>query len=720
MARVAKPAAGKVAAKRPVTRKPAAKPRAKTSGAAQRLKEALEQQAATAEILRVISESQTDTQPVFDTIAAAALKLCRASSVLVFTFDGELIHLASVVQRNPGSVDALNQRFPRPPSRDTGITRAILTKSVIAIPDVLEDSEYVIAPHSLSGGFRSVVAVPLLHDGRAIGGITVGRAEPGRFQDTQIELLKTFADQAVIAIENVRLFKELEARNADLTETLEQQTATSDILRVISSSRTDVQPVFDVIAQSAALLCEAEFCHVFRFDGSLLHFEASHGLTPEAIAAVRTGYPMAPGRGSAAARSVVSGAVEHIPDVDADREYAHSALAKIMTFRSVVAVPMLRDGVPIGSIAVARPRTGFLPERQIKLLQSFADQAVIAVENVRLFTELQARNAELTESLEQKTATGEILRVIASSPTDTQPVFDLVAQRAGRLCNAEVAVVSSFDGKVIELAAIYGLVPEAVRIVRRLFPMEIGAQSFTARAIRGAAVIHVADVFEEQSYELKDFARAADYRSGLAVPIFRDRQVIGSIFVGRSTPGLFSDSQVELLKTFADQAVIAIENVRLFKELQARNADLTDALDQQTATSNILRVISQSQTDAQPVFDTIVTAAMKLCGASSATVTTFDGELIHLAALAVANPARCRRRAQAFPRPPSRDITASRAILTRGSGCDPGRARRPGFRDKASAIAGGFRSILAVPLIRDGSPIGAITVGRPAPGPFPD
>ncbi len=220
----------------------------------------------------------------------------------------------------------------------------------------------------------------------------------------------------------------------ELNDSLEQQAATREILRVISSSPTDIQPVFNTIANSGARLCKAQFCYVFRFDGELLHFAAEDGLSPEGAKAIRSAYPIAPGRASAAARSVLSGAVEEIPDVDADPHYEHGRVAKVMNFRSIVAVPMLKDGRPIGAIAMARTQAGRFPERQIELLQTFAAQAVIAIENARLLNELR-------ESLEQQTATSEVLRVISSSPTSLQPVFDSIAESAVRLCSGQFGFV---------------------------------------------------------------------------------------------------------------------------------------------------------------------------------------------------------------------------------------------------------------------------------------
>ncbi|MGE5668599.1 MAG: GAF domain-containing protein, partial [Betaproteobacteria bacterium] len=333
--------------------------------------------------------------------------------------------------------------------------------------------------------------------------------------------------------------------------------------------------------------------------------------------------------------------------------------------------------------------------------------------------ELRRARDRAEAALEQQTAMSEILRVMSRSPTDAQPVFDLVAQRAGKLCNAEVAVVSRVDGKLIELAAIDGVAPEAVRIVRSLYPMQIDAETVTARVIRGSSVVHIADVLADPSYAIKDFALAARFRAGLGVPIVRDRQVIGSIFVGRSTPGFFAESQVDLLKTFADQAAIAIENVRLFKELEVRNGDLTQALEQQTATSEILRVVSRSPTNVQPVFDTIAAAALKLCRASSALVFTFDGELIHLAAAANLNAEGADAWHQSFPRPPGRDTAATRAVLTCSVVAIPDVLEDPHYLIGPTAATTGFRSALAVPLIRERKPIGVIGVGRPEPGCFP-
>ena len=562
-------AAGKLQAARPDAAT-ARKPEGATVGELERrLADALEQQAAAGEILRVISRSPTDVQPVLDTIAAAALKLCHATSTTVATFDGEWVRMAAMANISLAGAEALRRQFPRPVSRESVVTRAILTRSVVMIPDVLEDHDYGIQSAALASGFRGALGVPLMRGGNPIGAIAVGRLEPGAFPDTQVALLQTFADQAVIAIENARLFNELEARNRDLTQALEQQTATSEILRVISRSPTDVQPVFDAIAPAALKLCGASSAVVLRYDGTLIHMVADAKLNPEGADAWRREFPRPPSRETAAVRAVLTRSVVAIPDVLEDPDYGIGPTAVGIGFRSALAVPLMRDGAPIGVIGVGRPLPGPFPDKQIALLQTFADQAVIAIENVRLLNELEARNRDLTQALEQQTATSEILRAISQSPTDTQPVFDIIGERAEKLCDAEISVVSIVDGDLIRLVALHGENPEGTATIRRFFPVPLSAETVTARTIRRCAVVHVADVLADPNYEAKDVAREGGFRGSLGVPMLREGKVIGAIFVSRRTPGLYTDSQVELLKTFADQAVIAIENVRLFNELEA-------------------------------------------------------------------------------------------------------------------------------------------------------
>ena len=367
-----------------------------------RLAEALEQQAATTEILRVIGGSPTDVQPLFDVIAAAAMQLCHASSSNAFTFDGELIHLAALASVNPVHADALRQTSPMPPSRNTAIARAVLTRRVVAIADVLEDPDYLGAVQSTAAGFRSVLAVPLIRGGNVIGGIAVGRDAPQPFGDTQVALLQTFADQVVIAIENVRLFKELGSRNQDLNEILEQQTATSEILGIMSESQQDLQPVFDAIAAAAMKLCRSSSASVFTFDGELIHLAAVVQANPGNLDLMHQLYPRPPSRDTEVARAIMTRRVVAIPDVLEDAEYVTDAHSLGGEFRSVLAVPLKWLGEAIGGISVGRAQPGRFSSTDVSLLQAFADRTVIAIQNVRLFREIEDKSRQLETASQHK------------------------------------------------------------------------------------------------------------------------------------------------------------------------------------------------------------------------------------------------------------------------------------------------------------------------------
>ncbi|MEE8210712.1 MAG: GAF domain-containing protein, partial [Acidiferrobacterales bacterium] len=258
------------------------------------------------------------------------------------------------------------------------------------------------------------------------------------------------------------------ARERELVEALEQQAATSEILSVVSSSPSDLQPVFDMIAESAVRLCHGQFCGVTRFDGEFLHLASHSGLTGAALKAYRRGYPRQPEGGSAVGRAILNGSVAHIPNIEADPGYGQEFMkvAQAVKFRSIVSAPMLRDGRPIGAITVSRSLAAPFPDKQIELLKTFADQAVIAIENTRLFQELEARNREVTEALEQQTATGEVLRVISSSPTDVQPVFDVIAESAVRLCHGRFCAVFRFDGELLHFISHHGLTAEGLEAYR--------------------------------------------------------------------------------------------------------------------------------------------------------------------------------------------------------------------------------------------------------------
>src|SRR5215831_15309616 len=553
------------------------------------LAEASEREAATGDILRVIASSPNDLQPVLDVVTENAARLCESKNAVIFRLDGAILRLAAIY----GPVAVPPTEIPL--SRVLPVCRAVLERQTIHVPDIA--AEYPEA-HRLQQltGTRAALATPLLRGGVPVGAIIILRVEARPFTDRQIVLLKTFADQAVIAIENVRLFKELENRNRDLTEALQQQTATSEILRVIASSPTDLQPVFETIVNNARRLCGADSGGLFRFDGELLHFVTMVGQSAEWRSSYVTGEPFRPGRETATRLAALERRVVHVPDILAAPEFTEYQTGRHARegIRSALAVPLLKDDTLLGVITIShRPEARQFTDGQIALVKTFADQAVIAIENVRLFNELK-------ESLEQQTATSEILGVVAGSPTEIQPVLDVVAATAARLCESTDAQIRLVEGDRTRLVASFGTLgaPE----FRPIIPANP-----SGRAIFSRETVHIHDLQQATKTEFSENEGAArGVRTFLGTPMLREGIPIGVIVIRRTELRPFSDRQIKLLETFADQAVIAIENVRLFKELQERNAELREALEHQTATSEVLGIISRSPTDVQPVLDAIV------------------------------------------------------------------------------------------------------------------
>src|SRR5712692_8217893 len=460
--------------------------------------------------------------------------------------------------------------------------------------------------------------------------------------------------------------RDLEKR---LAESLEREKAAGEILRVISSSPAAVQPTFEAIARAAMSLCEAAIGSLFRFDGQLIHVGAFHG-TPKEVEASRRAFPQRPGHGSVTARAILAATVVQIDDVSKDPEAADALRA----FRTVLSVPMIRDGRSLGAITVARRVVRPFSDEQIALLQTFANQAVIAIENVRLFTELQQKNealtqahAQVSEALEQQTATSDILRVISSSPTDVQPVFDAIAKNARRLLHGHTVAVTRLVGKELQLMSYSTTSPAADAVMRAFHPLPVERVPTAARAVheRTPAVVSDIETDPTATEEQREVGRARGFRSFVYMPMVRDDVTIGVIAVTRQEAGRFTDGDIALLKTFADQAVIAIENVRLFTELRASNRELTTALDTQTATSDILRVISRSQTDVQPVFDAILASAVRLLWGYSGALTRIAGDQIELATLTRTDDAGEAAARTLYPEPLQSEGAHAQAIRDR-------------------------------------------------------
>jgi signal transduction histidine kinase len=409
----------------------------------------------------------------------------------------------------------------------------------------------------------------MLKEGTLVGALTFHRRVVKPFTDAQIALLQTFADQAVIAIENVRLFKELEEKNRAISDALDQQTATAEILRSISSSPTDVQPVFDTIVQSAARLCGASIAGVFRTDGTMLYHPANYGSSSEALAIARARYPRPLDRTTNPGIAILTRAVHHVPDIEDPAVPDHiRQVGRVLGFRSSVTVPMLREGEPLGAINVAWATPGHFVDAEVALLQTFADQAMIAIENVRLFQELQARTADLTRSVGELQALGEVGQAI-SSTLDLQTVLSTIVARATQLAGADAGVIYEYDAEreVFQPRATEHLAPEIVDVLVTA-PVRKGEGATGQLAVSPEAVqlpdIHI-ESLPSVHHARGAFVRAG-YRALLAVPLLREDHLIGSLTVVRKMPGEFPRETIELLQTFATQSALAIQNARLFQE----------------------------------------------------------------------------------------------------------------------------------------------------------
>ena len=412
--------------------------------------EALEQQKATAEVLRVISRSTFDLQFVFNTLVASAARLCEADHAFLFVRDGEVFRLAAN-HSHSREFDEFFTQHPIPIDRGSLTGRTAMEAKVVHIPDALHDPEYTMTEVMKLDPFRSMLGVPLLREGNPIGVFSLTRAMVRPFAEKQIELVSSFAAQAVIAIENTRLLNELRQRTSDLTESLEQQTATSEVLKVISSSPGDLEPVFQTMLENATRICEAKFGTLFRFDGKYLHPAAQFNTPLKLLEALTRRGAFQPTRGTPIDLCMQTKQVSHTAD-DAAAPIPGLA-AKLGGARSLVAVPMLKDEALVGDILIYRQEVRPFTEKQIALVQNFAAQAVIAIENTRLLNELRQRTTDLTESLERQTATSEVLKVISSSPGNLEAVFQAMLENAIRICDARFGTLLRFDGNAFHLAA---------------------------------------------------------------------------------------------------------------------------------------------------------------------------------------------------------------------------------------------------------------------------
>jgi len=563
------------------------------------LRESLDRQTATAEVLRTIASAPAEAERALDTIAKVAARLFGASDVNIMRLEGEVLrHVATLGEL----ASAVETTFPNRPLDPSSMpATAILERRPLHIADLSAPDVRARFPAAhLPKKPGSVVAAPLMRKGEAIGAIVLVRDAVRPFTEVELAQVQNFADQAVIAIENARLLdelrrrtKELSQRTDDLTEALDQQTATSEVLKVISSTPGELQPVFDILLENATRLCAAKFGILYLREGDAFRTIAEHNL-PSAFAEVRRHNSLLrPSQVSMLGRLLSSRMVVHIRDAAAEQAYLDRdplfvTAVDIGGFRAAIAVPMFKDGNLVGAIIIMRHEAKPFSDKQIELVENFAAQAVIAIENARLLNELRQRTDDLSEALEQQTATAEILTVISRSPTDVKPVFEIIGESAAKLCDADVSVVSMVDGELIQLASVHGVSAEGVSAVHSAYPMRSDSETITARTVRSADIVHVPDVLADPLYQNKSVARTAGYRACVGVPMIRDGLVIGTIFLARTKAGAFGSTQIYLLKTFADQAVIAIGNVHLFDAVQARTRELAASLEDLRTTQDRL------------------------------------------------------------------------------------------------------------------------------------
>ncbi|MEY9593761.1 two-component system NtrC family sensor kinase [Bradyrhizobium yuanmingense] len=678
------------------------------------LRAAQDRETATADILKIIASSPSEVKPVFDAIARRANALLGGFSTTVFRFIDGNAHLAAFTPTNSAADEALKKMFPRPITDFESFARTQAGK-VVPTPDT-EALTNEIKFIARARGFRSMLFVPLATGGVVIGMISVTRAEPGAFAPHHVQLLQTFADQAVIAIEKVRLFDEVQARTDDLRESLQQQTATADVLKVISRSAFDLQTVLDTLTESAASLCGADMAAILRqdADGSFYH-ATRYNFSPE-WAKVSAGVRLNAGRGSLVGRVLLCGKAVQIPDVLADPDYAYPEQQRAGGYRTLLGVPLLRSGEVIGVLFLGRKTANSFTDKQIDLVSTFADQAVIAIENVRLFDEVQAKTRDLAESLQQQTATADVLKVISRSTFDLQTVLDTLVDSAARLCEAEMAFIMRREGDEYQAGAAVGFSEDYIAFLRA-HPIAPGRGTVTGRAVLERRPVQILDVAADPEYGLEASITIAGQRTALGVPLLRENEPIGAIVVARKRVQPFTEKQIELVATFADQAVIAIGNVRLFEQLN-------ESLARQTATSEVLEIISASSGALAPVFHKMLENATRICGAGFGTMNLYEEGGFRTVALHNAPQAYVDTRLyqNIRPHPASGLGTVEKSHQT--VHIDDIRTQPPYIEGnpnvRALADLAGARTLVIVPMLKEDELIGTITIFRQEVKPFTD
>ena len=535
------------------------------------LSESLEQQTATSEVLKVISRSTFDLQPVLDTLVESAARLCEANTAMIFLHHPDGLYHVAANHGFTRELETFLEAHPIAPGRDRLVGRTAVEGRVVHVPDVLADPEYTFHEAQQIGGYRTMLGVPLLREGSVVGVMALARPRVQPFTTKQIELVTTFADQAVIAIENVRLFDEVQARTRELTASLEQQTATSEVLKVISRSTFEIQPVLDTLVESAARLCEADMVNIWLPNGPGYRVAAMYQATRGSKEYLQN-LSIEPERGSCVGRTLLERKTVHIHDIGEDDEYTLE-VSKLEGYRTMLGVPLLREGTPVGVITLTRSRVQPFTDKQIELVTTFADQAVIAIENVRLFDEVQARTRDLARSVEELKALGEVSQAV-NSTLDINTVLTTIVAKAVQLSTTDAGAIYTFDEarQEFRLRATYGMTEEMIQAIAGQHITVNDARMGTATTQRRP--VQIPDVRNEPQTPMNDIILREGYRAVLVMPLLRPDRIVGALVVRRKKPGEFPKGIVDLLDTFAVQSVVAIQNARLFREIEEKGREL--------------------------------------------------------------------------------------------------------------------------------------------------
>ncbi len=680
---------------------------------ARELDEAREQQAATSEVLRVISSSPGELEPVFQAMLENATRICGAKFGALSLREGDAFRGVAMHGVSPALAE-LRQREPLiRPTPGHNLERLMRTKDVIHVPDLSADMCAAPVPYELEGA-RALLNVPLLKENELIGSILIYRQEAGPFGDRQIELVKNFAAQAVIAMDNARLLSELRQRTADLSESLEQQTATSEVLHIISRSPGELEPAFQTMLENATRICDAKFGSLTLRDGDGFRIGALHNAPPAFADYVRHGL-MHPGPNMPIARMARTKQVVHVTDITMEQAYIERdplavAGADLGGYRTILLVPMLKESELIGAIIIFRQQVRPFTDKQIDLVTNFADQAVIAIENVRLLNELR-------ESLQQQTATADVLKVISRSTFDLRAVLDTLVESAARLCEADMAAIRMPKDTGYQHVASYGIPPDYIEAMRAA-PLKSGRSSVIGRVLLGRQTVHIHDVLADPEFVLLDIQRAQGLRTALGVPLMREGAPIGVLFLSRKQVRPFTDKQIELVSTFADQAVIAVENTRLLNELRSRTDELGRSVGELRALGEVSQAVN-STLDLETVLSTIVAKAVPLSGTEAGAIYVYDEEAREF-----------RPRATYGMDAPLIDALSHRHIgIDEANLATAFTQREPiqiaDLREEPSSelndiiVHAGFRARLLAPLIRGEEIVGMLVVRRRTPGVFP-